>query len=301
MRRAALDIGSNSILLLVADLAGDRLTPVHEQIWYPRLGEGLAASGRLATENMACAGADIAAALAVARKWGAVDIVAAATAAVREAANGAEFVGRLLREPGIEVRILSGREEAECTWLGGISHLEVGDDPVCTLDIGGASSECARGRGGMIEAALSAPIGVVRLVDRFGLSPGEFPLALELIRSKLAPLAEIARGCRLVGVGGTITTLAAVNRGSAAYEPEEIARIGFHLDELNTYIELFRSLGIEEIREMPGMEPRRADVIEAGVSLFATFMEMAGIDTIGVSPRGLRYGLLLLAGAKQPL
>ncbi len=292
MRRAALDIGSQSILLLIADLEGDRLEPVREEFFAPRLGEGLAASGRLSVEAMALAERDIVRAVELCGLHGAQEVVAVGTAAVREAANGNDFVSRLRERLGIEIKVLSGVEEAELTYCGALSGSGI-TGSVAVLDVGGGSTECTVGIKGKATGSKSAPVGAVLLSDRFGRSPGLAAAALSELGELLAPMAEAAQGSELFGVGGSATTLASVKLGLAEYDPESVSRCSLTPRDLDRLIGRFRRLEVEEIRRLPGIDPTRADIIEAGATIIRTFLELAGAGSLRVSARGLRYGLLL--------
>ena len=292
MRRAALDIGSQSILLLIADLEGGRLEPVIEEYFAPRLGEGLTASGRLSAEAMARAERDIARAVELCRLHGAEEIVAAGTAAVREAENGNDFVSRLRERPGIEIKVLSGVEEAELTYRGALSAFDL-SGRAAVLDVGGGSTECTVGIDGGAVEAKSAPVGAVVLSERFGRSPGLDDTAVSELRELLAPVAAAARGRELLGVGGSATTLASVKLGLEEYDSERVSRCPLSRRDLDRLIGRFRRLEVDEIRRLPGIDPTRADIIEAGATIFQTFLGLAGAGALRVGARGLRYGLLL--------
>jgi len=296
MRKAAIDIGSQSILLLIAETGDDGdILPIREEIFAPRLGEGLAGSGRLHSAAMQRAEADLARALAVCGEEGVKrgDIVAAATAAVREASNGEDFVNGVRENLALEIRVLSGLEEAELSYLGSVSGLGIGgDDPVVVLDVGGGSSECIIGVGSCPCEAMSVPIGAVKLAERYGRSPGAIEEAMEELRAAVRGPAAAARGRSMVGVGGTITTLAAVKLGLKQYDAGAVSGCLLTVGDLDGLIDRFRSLTLEELRNLKGMEPSRADIIEAGATIFRQFMrESEAVETM-VSAGGLRYGLL---------
>ena len=292
MRKAAIDIGSNSILLLVGDYSREEFKLVYEDFYYPRLGKGLAATGMLREENMLKAEQVLEEILDKCKELKVERLTAGATAAVREARNGGEFIDRVRSHLNLDIRIISGEEEAELTYLGALSRMD-SKAAMAVLDVGGGSSELCTGEGQKLEFCYSAPIGAVKLSDKYGKNPGLVPEASEWIRKQLRKSASMAQGHELIGVGGTISTLAAIHKGMEVYDPEEISRTVFKSQDIEALIEKFRSLRISEIRQLPGIEPNRADIIEAGATIYLTFLQMTGIDSIKVSPYGFRYGLFL--------
>ena len=204
-----------------------------------------------------------------------------------------DFVSRVRKRFGIDIQVLSGIEEAELTYRGALSGFEVSGS-VAVLDVGGGSTECTIGIGGRASEAMSAPVGAVLLSDRFGRSPG-LATGLSELEELLDPVAKAAQGSELFGVGGTATTLASVKLGLQVYDAEQVSRCSLTRRDLDRLIERFRSLEVEEIRQMPGMDPTRADIIEAGATIIRTFVGIAGAGTLRISARGLRYGLLLSA------
>jgi exopolyphosphatase/guanosine-5'-triphosphate,3'-diphosphate pyrophosphatase len=292
MRKAAIDIGSHSILLLIADLSNGTIRPVHEGVFSPRLASGLSSTGKLDKQSMETAGQHLKQVLEICDRYEVTDIKAVATAAVREATNGGEFVDWMKDSLDLKIRIIDGDEEARLTYYGAISGLEA-TGKIAVLDVGGGSTECVTGEWGTVESAVSAGIGAVILSTKYGKSPGLVPEAMDFLHKHLAPLARKASGRTLVGVGGTITSLAAIRLKQKEYDPEQIAMMEFSPDELQDLIEQFRSMPLRSIATLPGMDPHRADIIEAGATVIHLFMTLAGIAGIRVSPRGLRYGLIL--------
>lgn len=268
------------------------VSPVEERFFAPRLGENLAAAGVICGPAEQRAEECLRQALELCRAHRVERPRAAATAAVREARNGREFVARLRDRLALEVEILDEREEARLGYLGAVSA--VADcDALAVVDVGGGSTECSVGIGRRYEKGVSAPIGAVRLTDRFGRSPSRSPAAMETLRAFLAPAAALARGRRLIAVGGSATTAAAVTLGLERYDGAGVSRCRLTSEGLAAVEERFRSLTLDQLRELPGMEPSRADIIEAGTTILRVFLESAGAGSMAVSDRGLRHGLLL--------
>ncbi len=292
MLRAAIDIGSQSVLLLIAEVEGDEIKTIREEFYSPRLGQGLTKSGSLRAEATKRAEMALRKALRLCRRHGAESIVAAGTAALREPGNSAQFIAGIKDRLGIEIRVLNGKEEAYLAFLGAVSHLDV-PDMVAVLDVGGGSTECTVGFCGRPSGTMSAPVGAVKLKDRFGRSPGLNAHAMQELEVCLRPITALARELVLIGVGGSVTTLAAVKLGLREYDADAVSSCTLSLDELDALIGKFRSLSLESIKALPGMDRPRADIIESGATIVQAFMASAGSREIRVSSRGLRHGLLL--------
>jgi len=293
---AAIDIGSNSILLLIANVTAEGIEPLREEFLTPRLGEGLTGSGSISAEAIGRAEADLRSMLAICGEYGIAtgEVAAVATAAVREAANGDEFVEQIASTLGLRVDVIDGEREAELSYAGAVSGMRLlPDERIGLLDVGGASSEMVLGIGHCPVETISLQIGAVRLRDLYGRSPGLAGEAIDELRALMVEPAAMASGCRLVAVGGSATTLAAVRLGLESYDADAVSGFGLTRDILRELIELFRELEVEQIAGLPGMEPARADIIEAGATILAAFAEEAHAERIEVSPRGLRYGLLV--------
>lgn len=298
MIKASLDIGSQSILLLIADIQANRVSPVHEEFYAPRLGEGVSETGLLGKPAMQRAESALWDALERCHRLGATEIIAGGTAALRQADNSHEFVAGIRSRLGIDIKILSANDEAVLTYLGALSGLNVAGR-VAVLDVGGGSTECITGFVERPKATMSVPIGAVNLAGRFGRSPGQNPKAIAELQKTLGSMAAEARGNVVVGVGGSVTTLAALKLKLKKYNPQKITGSVLTLSDLGKMLFQFRSLPISRIKDLPGMDPSRADIIEAGATIIRTFLVLAEADSIFVSARGLRYGLLLGASSNK--
>ncbi|MBO8141140.1 MAG: hypothetical protein H0Z37_03025 [Firmicutes bacterium] len=307
-RRAAIDIGTNSVRLLVADLApgagGARLVPVLRDRRVTRLGQGLGRTGRLlpaAADRTAAAIGELA---ARARAGGAGGVVAAGTSALRDAADRDEFCRRIRREHGLTVRVLTGREEAELTFLGAAFDVaSFGGGSAVVVDIGGGSTELIRGsvQGG-VSALASVDIGAVRLTESCFRTDPPGPADWERLEqaagaglapalAQLGPLAE--GGGVLVATGGTAATLAAMDQGLTAYDPDRIHGYRVSREALARWVQRLRRAPLEERRRWPGLEPDRADIILAGAFILLKIADGLGAPGIVVSDKGLLEGLLL--------
>jgi exopolyphosphatase / guanosine-5'-triphosphate,3'-diphosphate pyrophosphatase len=293
--RAVIDIGSNSVLLLVGERRPDAsLRIVHDEATVTRVSEGAAARGTLAA-------AAIERTLTVLRRYreiaaaeGVAAIEAVATEGLRMASNAAEFLEPASAILGSEVRLISGDEEARLSYRSvALEHAEV--DPLRVIDIGGASTELVVGRGVAVEQAVSHRVGSVRLSEELGDGHPPSPRALaamfEAARAALAT-QPLAPHPTLYGLAGTVTTAAAVILGLARYERERVDQTVLTRATVAALRSKLATLSLEQLRAIPLIGPGRADVVVAGVTILLAALEHCGAETLIVRDRGLRYALL---------
>jgi exopolyphosphatase/guanosine-5'-triphosphate,3'-diphosphate pyrophosphatase len=301
-RLAAIDLGSNTIRLLVADAdpaAG--LTPVHAEQVVARLGEGLARSGVLGPGGMARAAAAVRAYRDRAAAMGAQRVIVVATAAVRDARNGGDLVRALEAEGGLEVRVADGAEEARLALLGVAAGMASSRAPFCLVDVGGGSTELVVARGAAPLAAVSLDVGVVRLAERFfGADPprdAEYDACVAHVVARLAaeawPVVRPAAPERLVGTAGTATTLAALDLGLSAYDARRVQGHRLDVDRIEALRRGLSRLSLAERARLPCLEPGRADLIIPGIAVVLAVLRGIGFDHLTVSDTGLREGILL--------
>ena len=302
MRLATIDLGTNTVRLLVAEVTGPgRWRVVEAEQRVTRLGEGMAVSGRLGEAPSARTAAVVAEYAARARRLGAGRIEIVATSAVREAANGREFAAGLQRSTGETVSVISGEREAALTLAGVLAGVgDAGGDSI-VFDIGGGSTEYILARAGATVAAVSLRLGVVDLTERHPfpgpVEPARLRALLNEIAARLA--AEIpasirtARGSRLIGTAGTATTLAALDLGLTAYEPQRVQ--GHTLTRMAIEAQLARlgALGVVQRAALPCLEPGRADLIVPGIAIVLATLALLGTDRMVVSDWGLREGIVI--------
>ncbi|MBK9516542.1 MAG: Ppx/GppA family phosphatase [Anaeromyxobacter sp.] len=306
-RIAAIDVGTNTVLLLVAERRGDGAVPLVERAEITRLGRGVDASGRLDPAAIQATVAVLAAYAAEARALGAAPIVCVATSAARDAANGAEFFEATRAAAGLVPEIISGDEEARLVWrsawrdFGPPPGGGAPAGPLAVLDVGGGSTELSFGEGPAPRGRRSLQVGAVRLTERHVRQDPIPPATLDALRAAaaaaLAPLAALegAAGLaagRLVGVAGTVTTLAAVVQALPAYDAERVHGAPLTLAEIDALVPRLAALPLAARAALPGMEPKRADVIVAGAVVVAEAMRLLGFDRLTVSDRGVRWGLV---------
>ena len=223
---------------------------------------------------------------AEAKVLGATKIIALTTSAARDAVNRDEFFLGVRGKCGLEVQLISGEREAELIFQGVSSDPEWAGAPLLVMDVGGGSAEFIQGREGKMELCQSLPLGALRLTEKFG--EGKFSELGEQVRKVLRPaLAGYEfKGRRLIGTGGTITTLARVMKG-------DVDHVTISRAELLQLVRRLEAMPLVERRQVPGLPPERADIIVAGGAVFLAAMELLGAEELTVSVRNLRYGALL--------
>jgi len=298
---AGVDIGTLTCRLLIARVSGaGRLTELHSDRRIVRLGEGVDHSRRLRLDAMDRVISTLLEWRKVIETYPIDGQIAVATSAVRDAQNRDEFLGRVKREVGFEVELISGEEEARRTMLGIRSGLPDGVSSILGLDIGGGSTEFILDRPGSASLVRSIDIGVVRLTERMLLHDPPTERDLQAAREAIQKEAEQVRvllgnlsGTTFVGTAGTITTLAAMAQQLPLYEPARIHNYRLKLATVQKLEEELLSRTKAQRRGMPGLEVGREDVIVAGVLILRTVMETLGYGECLVSDLGLREGVLI--------
>jgi exopolyphosphatase/guanosine-5'-triphosphate,3'-diphosphate pyrophosphatase len=297
MRVATVDIGTNSILLLIVDLRdmanGERV--VCDRARIERLGKGVDRSGAL-DETAIARGLDAMREYGgLIREHGAEKVAAVGTQALREASNGAAFLAPAAELLGTPIEVIDGRREAELAHLAVMRSLPaLADHKLVVCDVGGGSTELIVGDAGRIETLTSVPIGSVRMAERHLLGdPPQAAEAAAMIADIDAALAatELPRGATLVGIAGTVTTLAAVMLGLEPYDPERVQGMRLPRHEVERQLARYLEMSLARRRNVRGLDPKRADVIAAGAAVVARVMARVAADEITVSDRGIRWGL----------
>ncbi|MCX2714361.1 Ppx/GppA phosphatase family protein [Mycolicibacterium sp. J2] len=308
VRVGAVDCGTNSIRLLIADAEPGGLRDVHREMRIVRLGEGVDATGEFAPAALARTEAALADYAKTMSARGVERVRMVATSAARDAANRDEFfamTARLLGEvvPGTVAEVITGTQEAELSFRGAVGELDPAAGPFVVVDLGGGSTELVLGESA-VTASYSADIGCVRIKERFlqtdPPTAAEIGEARALVRERLDDALRavpVGRAATWVGVAGTFTTLAALTHGLQVYDPQliHLSRTGFG-DLLATCDTLIRMSAAERAALGP-MHEGRADVIGGGAiiveELAAVLGELAGIDELVVSEHDILDGIAL--------
>ncbi|MGZ4541154.1 MAG: Ppx/GppA phosphatase family protein [Blastococcus sp.] len=309
-RVAAIDCGTNSIRLLVADVPDHgRHTDLLRRMEVVRLGQGVDATGRLAPEAIERTRAVLAEYAAAARDLGAAEVRMVATSATRDAANRADFEDMVLATLGRLPDVVPGREEAELSFLGATASLDVAAEahgvrpprpPFLVVDIGGGSTEFVLGDGDGVRAARSVDIGCVRLTERHlhGDPPtdDEIARAEADIRAALADVtAEVPVGeaASLVGLAGSVTTVAALALWLPAYDPDAIHGSRIPVAGVRAVTADLLAATRGRRAALPVMHPGRVDVIGAGALILRVLMDEFGFDEVAVSEHDILDGIAL--------
>jgi exopolyphosphatase/guanosine-5'-triphosphate,3'-diphosphate pyrophosphatase len=293
-RVAVIDIGSNSTRLLVADVAGGRVTPVERRSTVTRLGRGVDLSGQLAAEAIEAACAAVDPYVSTLEEMGAERVDAVATSAVRDATNGSAFVAELRERFALSARVLDGEEEARLTYLGATSEHSP-EVPTLVIDIGGGSTELIVGEGREIEWHTSLQAGVVRHTERHLTHDPPTPVELEALAGDLRGLIEKARAEAPdaeagIAVAGVPTSLAAIEMELVPYEPAKIHGHVLELRSIQRMLSQLASTPLEQRREIPGLHADRAPTIVAGVVTLVEVMRAFGLEKLTVSEHDILYG-----------
>ena len=293
-RVAAVDLGTNSTRLLVADVDGGRLDEIARRLTITRLGEGVDERRRLLPVPVARVRNCLAEYRMELERLGATRTLAIATSAVRDAENGEAFLGEIEWSYGFVTRLLDGTEEAAMMVRGVTAGRAVANGTLL-VDIGGGSTELVLCADGAPTSSTSLDIGCVRLTERFlATDPptrSELDAAAAYVRSILPDYAARAA----IGVAGTVTTLAALDLDLAEYDPERTH--GHHIARTSIEREFRRlaEMTLEERLRIPGIEPGRAPVIVAGIVVLREIMDAFGLEEIEVSEQDILHGAALAA------
>ena len=296
-RYAVIDVGTNSVKLLVAERAGDgRWLTIRDRADVTRLGEGLAERGEISPVATARTADAIAAMAADARADGASAIAAIGTAAFRIAANRKAVVAAIAARTGVRVEVVPGEEESRLAYLAAKAGVGLGNGAVAVFDTGGGSTQLTFGHADRVDERFSVGVGALRYTERFGLAravdDATLEAALTAISGDLARLDGHRRVDALVGMGGAITNIAAVSLRLATYDPHIVQGAVLDRAEIDRQLELYRTSDPETRRQVVGLHPARADIILAGACIVRTVMDKLARDELTVSDRGLRHGLL---------
>ncbi len=304
---AGIDIGTNTLRLLIAETSPGSLREIHSDRRITRLGQGLDRTGALAREaeeRSLKVLSDFADSI---RRHAALHTAAIGTSALRNASNSREFIKHVKRKTGLDIHVVTGGEEARLTLLGVAHSLKATDggrgDPLkssLVIDIGGGSTEIIITRPDGKPVIESLPLGAVYLTERFlkndPPSREDVALSRSAIRDELAKKGrgmQPASSCAFIGTAGTITTLAAMDQGLAEYDSERINRSVLARKSIDDIVEKLSRMTLEERKSIRGLEPGREDIILAGALVTQEIMGWFGFTSMLVSDWGLREGIVL--------
>ena len=312
IRRAVIDVGTNSIKLLVADVRDGVIQPVLEESEQTRLGAGFFAGNRLQPQAVAQTAQAVAMFAAKARAWQAVATRVIATSAARDAVNPDELTSAIESAAGLPVEIISGEQEADWAFQGVNTDPELARQPLLLLDVGGGSTEFILGEGEQKQFCQSFRLGTVRLLEQ--LPPSDPPTARQLaecrqfvkdfldreVRPQLTPLLQAPvklnsppRPRQLVGTGGTSAILARMEGRLTTFDRALIEGLRISAAQARAQVERLWGMPLVERQNIIGLPKSRADVILSGVVIYEGVMESFGFSELRISTRGLRFAAVM--------
>ena len=289
IRVAAVDLGTNSTRLLVADIEGDRLDEVVRELRITRLGEGVDERRRLLPVPIARVRNCLAEYRRQLEEHGATRTLAIATSAVRDAENGEAFLGEIEWSYGFTTRLLEGSEEAAMMYRG-VAAGRPPIDSTLIVDIGGGSTELVLGANGGPAASSSLDVGCVRVTERFLASDPPARVELDAAAAHVRSLLPDFESRHAIGVAGTVMTLATLDLGLAEYDPEKTHGHRIALASVERELGRLAAMSLAERLEVREIEPGRAPVIVAGLVVLREIMDAYGFDEIEVSERDILHG-----------
>jgi exopolyphosphatase / guanosine-5'-triphosphate,3'-diphosphate pyrophosphatase len=302
-RLGAIDIGSNSVRLMVAEaLRGGTYRILDEEREPTRLGKSMSTEGGLDAEAMERTIQALGTFKMIAAGFQVTNLRTIATCAVREARNGPDFCRRVREQVGLEVEVISGEREAQLAFMSVQRAFDLTGRNVVVADIGGGSTEIVFGTGNLIEAIFSTPLGAVRLTEQFGLGEGapgdDFQKDVARMEQEIADCLKrqttkpLFAPHFLVGCGGTFTTLAELLMASKREFDIPVAGYKASHAEVRHLLDRLRKIPLRARRGMAGMTPDRADIIIAGLSIVDALMKRFRVNTLVIHTRGVRDGLV---------
>ena len=309
MIRAVIDVGTNSVKLLIGEVLGHQVRPLLEDSNQSRLGSGFYESHRLSHAAIARTVKAIAGFAAEATRQGVSSIRVIATSAARDAENGEELISAVRAACGLPVEIISGEQEADWVFLGVATDPALSDHALLIVDAGGGSTEFVLGEGRHAHFRRSFRLGTVRLLER--LRPADPPTAEDWARCQetlhhsfaheIGPAIQPAldalkhRTVQLVGTSGTTSILAGLAQRLTTFDRERIEGTRLTCAYVRRERERLWGLALEQRKALPGLPPERADVILTGVAIYEAVMENLHCPDLRVSTRGLRFAALMTA------
>ena len=297
-RVAAIDCGTNSIRLLVADVKGDRLTDVTRRMEIVRLGQGVDRTGLLAPEAIERTRVALADYAADIERYGATAVRMVATSASRDARNAGDFHAMVEATLDVPPEVISGREEAELSFAGAVRGLPPETPaPYLVVDIGGGSTEFVHGSS-TVDAACSVDIGCVRMTERH--LHDDPPTRAQVAAARADIMAAVDRALAevdggrtrtLVGLAGSVTTVAAIALDLPEYRPERIHHARIRADQVAGVAADLLTMTRDQRLALPVMHPGRADVIGAGALVLDVILRRAGFDEVVASEHDILDGI----------
>jgi len=312
MRKTVIDIGTNTMLMLIAEFSQSTQTvnTILDLQQIPRLGRDIHKNGYILPESVKKGIEILKNYKQTSQTHNSENITATATSFIRDASNKTEFISSVKEQSGIDIEILSGDGEAKWTFIGGnYDKLQVTGDKlqVCNIDIGGGSTEITTGNIGdckNLKELITLPvkkksinIGAVRVKEKFFNSippePNEIKPAEDFVYAALNEIDFDVKNSSLTGVAGTATTLAAIKLGLNKFVSEKVDKIILDISEIFNIFNKLQKYSLDELIAIGDYMPGRADILIPGILILNSFMKKFGFKKINISTKGLRYGIFL--------
>lgn len=305
-RRAVIDVGTNSVKLLVADISDSEIIPVCEESKQTRLGRGFYETHLLQADAISATAEAVKNFSARAKTFNTNNIRVIATSAARDALNASDLLNAIQMSSGLRAEIISGEQEADWVFEGVATDPKLASLPLLIIDVGGGSTEFILGEGHHQHFRNSFRLGTVRLLEF--LQPGDPPGAEALARCRnwlkdfldkeiASELEPVIHGwtsrIQLIGTGGTTTILARMEKQLREFDREQIESARLTLAQVRAHVDLTWNLSLEERKKIIGLPPKRADVILTGLAIYEAVMQRFGFEELRISTRGLRYAAVL--------
>lgn len=302
---ASIDLGTNTARLLIAEKQSGKLEPLHVEREIVRLGGGFSDEYGLSCEAQQRGLSCLNRFASIMKDYQVECLLASATSAVRDAANGSAFVDRVRHETGIKLVVIDGEDEGRLTLDGVMSGLDVIHDSMLVLDIGGGSTEMTIALNGTPSFVYSMPLGVVRLTEGFGtceqMKSRISKVLDQAARQMSASGAQLPYGSEMISTAGTATTLAAIKMEMQDYDYKRVNNFVITKSEIEEIFAKLLTMSPQERLMVPGLEKGREDLIVAGILLTTQFMDKFGFSRMKVSDYGLLEGLALFAANEVPV
>jgi exopolyphosphatase/guanosine-5'-triphosphate,3'-diphosphate pyrophosphatase len=297
LRYAVIDVGTNSVKFHIGERQGDgKWRTVVDRAEMTRLGEGLEQHGIIVDGALERTAAAIAAMVDEAKRHQVLATAAVGTAGLRIASNRDAVLAAIEARTGLRIEVISGEEEGRLAYVAARSGLGLSTGSLVAFDTGGGSTQFTFGHDASVDERFSVDVGAVRFTERYKL---DGVVSTAVLREAMAAIAaDLSRidgrpvPAALVAMGGAVTNITAVKHGLARYDPTIVQGTVLDRSEIDRQIELYRSRDANGRRTIVGLQPKRAEVILAGACIVRTVMEKLGKETLTVSDRGLRHGVL---------
>jgi exopolyphosphatase/guanosine-5'-triphosphate,3'-diphosphate pyrophosphatase len=294
MKYASIDIGTNTVLLMIAEIK-ERIEEIYDTAIITRLGEGLKQSGNLSTEAMERTLNVLRHYMVIADRYQVQEILCVGTAALREAKNRDTFLELADKQLSFSIRIISEHDEAFYTYLSVRQNLTDETEGVIIVDIGGGSTEIIYGDKENFIDFISLPVGSVKLTEMFIQHAPPLYDEIRLLRDFLKSILKLPFGKgvqSVVGTAGTVTTLGSIAIGLRQWDKKQIHGLRLSLQRIDDVVYQLANMPLCERNNLPGMEKGREDIILQGIILLQEIMKHLGAEELMIDANGVRHGIL---------